>query len=128
MPIATANLGATERKDLKTLEGAFVVLRRMTYGQVVERRAMTKLSVTANSRDKRSIQGEMAMANKEVARYEFKHCVVDHNLEKDLGNDQTAKLDFNSSVDFDSLDPRVGQEIEKYIGEMNNFEDDDQEN
>jgi hypothetical protein len=127
MPIATADTATTERKELKSLDGAFVELRRMTYGQIVDRRAMMKLSVTGNPKDKGSLQGEMAMANREIARFEFKHCIVTHNLEKQVG-DQTQLLNFQNDADFVALDPRVGQEIEKYISDMNNFEDEDQEN
>lgn len=127
MPIATANVVDTERKELKSLAGAFVVLRRMTYGQIVDRRALMKLSVSGNQKDKNSIQGEMAMANRQITIFEYRHCVVDHNLEKEV-NGATVKLNLGDAEDMNLLDPRVGQEIEQYINDMNNFEDEDQEN
>lgn len=127
MPIATANVVDTERKELKSLAGAFVVLRRMTYGQIVDRRALMKLSVSGNQKDKNSIQGEMAMANRQITAFEYRHCVVDHNLEKEV-NGATVKLNLGDAEDMNLLDPRVGQEIEQYINDMNNFEDEDQEN
>lgn len=127
MPIATANLVATEHKKLKTLDGGEVELRRMTWGQMVDRRAMMKMSVTTDQKDRKSLQGELAMANREITRFEFTHCIVSHNLEAETP-DGTRPLDFNNPNDFNSLDPRVGAEIEKYISDMNNFEDDDQEN
>lgn len=123
MPNATVNLEETENHDLKTCEGGYVVLKRMTYGQVVARRAMMKLSVESSGKNK-DFRGEMAMASKEITQFEFKNCIVDHNLEAADGR----KLNLGSPVDFDSLDPRVGQEIEGLIGDMNNFEDEDQEN
>lgn len=127
MPVATSNIQATERKELKSLPEGFVVLRRMTYGQICERRAMLKLSIATGRGNKGDLKGEMAMANREITMYEFSHCIVDHNLEKDV-NGTVQKLNLSDPVDFASLDPRVGQEIERYITEMNDFEDDDQEN
>lgn len=121
MPVAVANTEDTERFDLKSLAGAFVVLRRMTYGQVVQRRAMMKLAISSGG-TKKSFAGEMAMASEEIQRFEFARCVVDHNLEDNDGR----KLDLSGPVDFAKLDPRVGQEIEGLIGDMNNFEDDEE--
>lgn len=112
-----------ERRELKTLPEGFVELRQMTYGQIVQRRSMIKLSFTSSKQNK-DFRGEMAAANQEVTMFEFKHAIVDHNLEDENGN----KLNLGVATDFAKLDPRVGQEIEKYISEMNNFEDDDQEN
>lgn len=125
MVVATVDPSETERFDLKTLPEGFVVLRRMSYGQIVERRAMTKLSIDASGQGKnRDFKGEMAMASKEVAMFEFKHTIVEHNLTKK----DDSLLNFALPVDFASLNPRVGQEIEGYIGEMNNFDEDDQGN
>lgn len=118
MPKAVANVVDTERHELKSLEGGFVELRRMTYGQSVQRRAMLKLSLTGKGK---SFAGEMAMASEEITRFEFTHCIVDHNLEREDG----TKLNLASPVDFASLDPRVGQEIEELISNMNDMEDDE---
>ena len=123
MPRATSNTQDTERHELRSCEGGFVELRRMTYGQVVQRREMMKLSLTS-AKGSKDFQGEMAMANQKITQYEFKHCIADHNLEREDG----TKLNLGSPVDFDSLDPRVGQEIEGLIGKMNNFEEDDEGN
>lgn len=109
-----------EHFDLKTLPEGFVELRQMTYGQVVQRRSMIKLSFVS-SKQQKDFRGEMAAANQEVTMFEFKHCIVDHNLEDENGN----RLNLGSPVDFAKLDPRVGQEIEKYISDMNNFDDED---
>lgn len=125
MPKATLNMAETERKELKTLEGGFVVLRRMSYGQMQERKALMKLTIGGSSKSK-DFQGEMELASKKIAEFSFKSCIVEHNLNP--GDDESVLLDFNSPVDVASLHPRVGSEIEKYIDEMNNFEDDDQEN
>lgn len=124
MPIAVTNLEDTERKDLTTAPpDGFVVLRRMSYGQIVQRRALMKLSV-ASSKGSKDFKGEMAMASAEINQFEFAHCVVDHNLTKADG----SKLNLGSPVDLNLLDPRIGQEIEKYINEMNNLDEDAEEN
>ena len=120
MPKAVTTLDETQRFDLKTCPDGYVILRRMTFGQSVQRRAMLKLSV-ASSKGSKDFKGEMAMANEQITRFEFATCVIDHNLEDENG----TKLNFASPVDFSRLDPRVGQEIEKLIGDMNNFNEED---
>lgn len=119
MPRATVTLQDTERLELKTCEGGYVVLRRLTYGQMLERRQMTKLEFSG--RGNKDIAGQMALANAQVQLYEFKNCIVEHNLEDENGR----QLNFASPVDVQRLDPRVGTEIETKIGEMNNYEDED---
>jgi hypothetical protein len=121
MPKATTSIEDTQRKELKSAPpDGFVVLRRMNYGEVIQRRTMVKLSVESSG-GKKDFRGEMAMASREVARFEFANCIVDHNLEDDNGN----KLNLANEVDFSRLHPRIGQEIDKYISEMNNFEEDE---
>jgi hypothetical protein len=123
MPNAVANIGETVRHELKSLPGGFVELRRMTYGQTVQRRAMLKLSVQSGGGRNKGFAGEMAMASEEIQQFEFRVCVVDHNLEDENGN----KLPIATPAGFARLHPKIGQEIEKLIGEMNNLEDDEEE-
>jgi len=122
MPVAIRS-NSTERFDLKTLDGAFVVLRKMDYGQILERRAMLKLTFSNHGKGKNDVAGEIAMANKNVNLFEFRYCVIEHNLERIEGQ----LLNLSNPVDVASLDPRVGQEIEKLIEDMNNFDGDDDE-
>lgn len=121
MPVAIARTTEGERKELKTLPEGYVILRQMNYGQIIARREMLKLSVTS-AKGSKDFKGEMAMASKEITRFEFTHCIVEHNLEREEG----VPLNLNIAADFDSLDPRVGQEIESYIGEMNKFDEEDE--
>lgn len=124
MPVAVVNLEEVEHFDLKSAPpDGFVDLKRMTYGQIVARRSMTKLAVEAKKGAK-SFMGELAMANTEVSMFEFKTCIVDHNLEDVDGK----KLNLAGPVDFARLDPRVGQEIEKHIADMHDFENDEEGN
>jgi len=121
MPVAIRN-DNTERFDLKTLPGAFIVLRKMSYGQILERRAMMKISFQSQGKSK-NMAGEIAMANQKIQIFEFRNCVIEHNLERTEG----VLLNLGADVDVISLDPQVGQEIEKYIEQLNNFEGDEVE-
>jgi len=122
MPAAVANTEDTVRHDLKSCEGGYVVLRCMTFGQSVERRALTKLSLDLGGKGKKKDdpKGELALASREITGYEFRHCIVDHNL---CHADGETRLNFNNPNDVNALDPRIGQEIEGYINDMNRLED-----
>lgn len=120
MPVATRNADF-EHFDLKTLPEAYVKLRRMTYGQILERRAMMKVSFSNQGGKSKNLAGEIAMANKAVQIFEFAHCVVEHNLEDDKGR----TLNLSTSADVERLDPKVGQEIETLIEKLNNFDQED---
>jgi hypothetical protein len=121
MPVATVNTGDTERHDLKTAPpDGYVVLRRMTYGQTLERRALMKLSIHTQ-KGKKDLTGEMAMANRRIQEFEFRYCIVEHNLT----DNQERLLNLADPVVLQTLNPRVGQEIESIISDMNNFEEDE---
>lgn len=118
MPVATVDINATKKFQLKTCDGGEVTLKRMSYGESVQRRAMMKLSFDASG-GKNDFKGEMAMASVDIQRYEFQCCIVDHNLTD--ANDRP--LDLTNVRDMSILDPRVGQEIETYISKMNDFDE-----
>lgn len=119
MPRATVDLTPGEKISLKTLEEGWVVLKKMTYGELLRRRAMAaKLQVQGGKSKSKGFTGEMDMANEMVTIYEFSHCVVDHNLEDDDGN----KLNLSSDVHIRTLDPRVGEEISQLIDKQNQFD------
>jgi hypothetical protein len=120
VPVATISLGDTERHELKSCPGGYVVLKRMTYGESLERRTMMKLQFTTRKGQK-NLEGELAMANRRVQMYEFQHCIVEHNLTDNM----ERPLNLNDPVVLNVLDPRIGQEIESLISDMNNFEDDE---
>ena len=113
---ATTNINDTERHELKTCEGGFVVLRRLNYGEMLERRTLAgKLNFQSQGRD---TQAYINMANRVVTEFEFKNCIVDHNLENDSGQ----SLDFRSAATITMLDPRIGDEISALIDSMNQAE------
>ena len=119
MPNALA-IANTEHKDLKSLPGGFVVIKRMTYGQKLERQGMIRIQFGMSRQRQSDVKGEMEMANKIATQFEFKNCIVDHNLTDENDN----KLDLSNPVVIDNLDPRVGEEINTLISEINNFEED----
>jgi hypothetical protein len=118
MPRATYDPSSTEEVFLKSLPEAFVRLRKLTYGEILERRAFMKLSVTGDNKKSKGLEGEIAMANRRVQEFEFARCIVDHNLEDESGR----KLNLGNPTDLNRLEPQVGQEIEKLIDDRNNFD------
>lgn len=125
MPVATANLEPEDPKPLKTCPGGWVILRRMTYGQKLDRmKHVGKLSVDMRGKGK-GTKGEMEMLQKGSTIYDFQACIVDHNLEKNIGTEEhpnIVPLNLKTMVDIDALDPRIGEEISSLIDELNNFE------
>jgi hypothetical protein len=126
MPVATANLEPEDPKPLKTAPpDGFIVLKRMSYGQKLDRmKHVGKLSVDMRGRGKGGTKGEMEMLQKASTIYDFRACIVDHNLTDPSGR----KLNLSNERDIDSLDPRTGEEISTLIDELNNFETSDEEN
>lgn len=126
MPRATVNLAATDRIELKTLppsgdeEGGYVVLRRLTYGQKIQRQQMA-MEVSMQAQGGRSSDPvmDMKMTQDKVACFDFGNCVVDHNLDDDSGR----RLNFKQPHDVFMLDPRVGEEIAMHIDRMNNLDE-----
>jgi hypothetical protein len=104
---------------LKSCPEGWVDLKRMTYGQFLERRDMASKMTMEASDNRRDRSAELVTMQRRVAAFEFRHCIVDHNLEDENG----AALDFRQPIILDRLDPRVGQEIGEYINQMNQFEE-----
>lgn len=138
MPRATIDTEETFRYDLKTLPamngdmGGFVVLRRLTYHQMMQRRDIAakigweeKRSTGKRSKSvkpEETIKAMMEVMNVATMEYEFKHSIVDHNLEDSSGN----LLNFTNPESFRNLDPKIGAEIGKYIDDLNQEIDEDE--
>ena len=123
MPVATTSPEETERHDLKSLEGAFVELRSMTYGEWLHRRDMaTKMAIEGDPRKKDS-KVTIDAIQTETTFYEFSKCVVDHNLT----DKQDNPLDLSTKKDFTQLHPKIGEEISALITEMNVWESEQDE-
>lgn len=124
MPIATIT-ERTKHIDLRTCEGGYVVIKRMSHGEKLHRRSMTKMSVNAK-RGKKDVQAEIDMMQKNVALWEFANLILEHNLETYIKPDDpesgTRLLNFKNPADVELLDGKIGEEIDAAISDFNNFE------
>lgn len=120
MPRATVSRD-TVKKDLKNLPGGWVELRTLSFEQMLERRdnAM-RMSQEVQATNSKKARVDISLANKWATQFEFKHCIVDHNLT----GDDDAPLNFSDPSSYAGLDPKVGQEIQRYIDELNKEDDD----
>lgn len=112
-----------ERFDLKSAEGAYVMLKPLPYGQLIERRdKASRMSMVTDrgSRDQTKMDIDMMQAQSRM--FEFSNCIIDHNLSDDAGN----KLNFSIPSTLNLLDPKVGQEIEQLIDDLNQLEEIDE--
>jgi hypothetical protein len=67
------------------------------------------------------VRGYLEIMNVAVTEFEFRNCITDHNLEDENGN----ALDFTRPMQAWRLDPKIGQEIGKYIDDLNQFDDEE---
>lgn len=120
MPRATVDIDDVEKFPLTTCEGGFVTLRRLPYGAWLKRQEMAlQMKMHGMERGQEAV-GELAMANRKVTEFEYKECIVEHNLEDANGQ----LLDFRSGRALDMLNPKIGNEISSYISQLHEFEDD----
>lgn len=130
MPIATVSTEGV-RKELTTLPGAYVVIKPLSHGQALYRREMATnqaMDVDTKAGKKQSAKMIIDFVQRASTAYDFRTCIIDHNLEWMPPNAQEAtKMDFKDESMLDKLDPRVGGEIEALIDSLNNFEERAQE-
>jgi hypothetical protein len=110
--------GEPDRRELVTLDGGYVMIRRLSFGEKLHRSAMNQLAVAMDSRNPESVEATMALANEKATLYDFAKCIVDHNLERKDGR----PYDFKNPEQVKTLDPRIGEEISTYLDAINNFE------
>lgn len=131
MPIATGVSTSNKKFELKTLEGGYVVIRRLTFGEKLDRKSfMDKVKVDSDGggRNNKKISTEINMMNKEVTAFEFAACIVEHNLEYNAGTDEAPDIrlfDFRIPAHIRMLDGNVGDEINELIEKFNDFEADE---
>ena len=132
MPLAVVTDMGGKRYDLTSCPGAYVVLRQMTYGEW-QRRSDLVSRISIETADQKTSRSRNAMRDfiqridtqsMEVALFEFKTCVVEHNLEDESGR----TLQLGNRMDLERLDPRIGREIGKFIDELNSWDEADEEN
>jgi hypothetical protein len=139
MVIASASASNTVRKDLKSLSGGYVEARLLTYGEKLARRAMVsgmKIEMQDRKRKKSDdkMSGEMNLVNEAATLFDFAKCIVQSNLEiadavgepNEDGSPPAHPCDFTNPSDVKKLDPRVGEEIDTWLSELNNFDEDEE--
>lgn len=121
MPKATVTIEAT-RINLKSCPGGYIEIKPLPYGKLLHRRdRATKMSMEQRQGQRDDTQKfDLEMMQQFTRAYEFKNCIVDHNLQDEAGN----KLNFAMDATLDLLDPKVGQEIEREIDKLNSDDED----
>jgi hypothetical protein len=109
MPRATTAT-KPQRFELETCPGAFVVIRRMNYGE-----HLTSRELATTMTGSRKGEASLSMGIRSSTLFNFTHAVVDHNLEDEDGR----KLDLSQQSDLNSLDPVVAEELENLIDQVN---------
>ena len=136
MPLAVVML-VPEHRDLKTCPGGFVKLRRMSYGEKLQRRGFNSKMEMDMERGSRKAKSVIDIFKEEAELYDFAVCIVEHNLTKlvdkrgvpcepDNPEAHEVPLDFKKPVDIKLLAGQIAEEIGKYIDDLNNFEEDDE--
>lgn len=117
MPVAVIT-SENHREELKTLPGAYVVIREMTYGErLVRSNLMGAMKVLKDN--KSDYAGEIAMQTEKMTLWDFANLIAEHNLEDTDGR----TLNFRNEQDVRKLSSRIGDEVGALIDKWNSFED-----
>jgi hypothetical protein len=119
--------------DLQTCPGGFIKLRALSFhemqmrmdiaGRMYQEEKVAKVKNTRQRSEEEIVRGYFEIMNVAVTEFEFRNCVVEHNLYIDEA--ETQLIDFTKPMHTWKLDPKVGAEIAKYIGELTQIEEDD---
>ena len=119
MPVAVVTNNFSEKIMLTTLPEGYVVVRRMSYGEELERSQLaTKFTMGASAGTK-DFAGEMDIQTEKVALWDFAHLIVEHNLT----DENETLLNFKNAKDVNRLDNVVGKEIGEIIDNFNAAKD-----
>jgi len=123
MPVAVVK-DETERFELKSLGGAYVVVRQMSYGEKMLRSGMTGAMKLLKDNKQSDYVGELSMETQKITLWDFANLIVEHNLQDMDGRE----LNFRNETDVRKLSSKIGEEVGTYIDKVNNFEDIDEGN
>lgn len=138
MPNVTIDPSQYERFELKTApadpndpndENGYVMLRPLPYGLKLTRRdKATKMQMraTADKRGRANQQEqiiELDTLNEWATAFDFSYCIGEHNLKDSNGQLLNFSDPKTVAMTLRSMHPKVGSEIEKYIGDLNEEED-----
>lgn len=128
MPIVTTDPNDYTRYDLKSAPpDGFVMLRPLPYGMKLTRRdkaskMMMKAGTPKGGRGAVTEQTiELETLSEWATQFDFSYCIGEHNLQKA----DESLINFANPLEFKLLNPRVGSEIERYINELNEEEDEE---
>jgi len=121
MPVAVVH-EEPERRELKSCPGGYVDIKRMTYGEKLQRRAFIGDMEMKSGKGSKDVVTTMKVFNEAAELYDFAHAIVGHNL-TDVDE---RPLVFTNPGDVKKLTGRIAEEIGQYIDEINNFEEDDE--
>lgn len=117
MPVAVVT-DEHHREELKSLPGAYVVIREMTYGERLQRSSLTgAMKILKDT--KSDYAGELSMETQKIALWDFANLIVEHNLEDVDGR----ALNFKNASDVAKLSARVGDEVGALVDKWNSFDD-----
>jgi hypothetical protein len=130
MPQATVTQ-ETVRRELRSCPGGYVELRTLSFHEMNMRQEMAarvyqeeKVPKRGQKRERPDIvRGYFELMNVAVTEYEFRNCITNHNLEDENAN----LIDFTRPMQAWRLDPKVGEEISKYIDELNQLDEDEED-
>jgi hypothetical protein len=127
MPIAVT--GGSVRKDLKTLPEGYVVIKRMTHGQKLQRGSLNDKMKFNSRKGSKDMQGEIELMQRSITLWEWGNLIEEHNLEEYVDPEKpeqgTRVLNFRDVRDCEKVDAPIAEEISTYISEINNFEPDE---
>lgn len=119
MPVATITEDTVEEK-LKSVPEGIVVIKRMTYGQRLQRQQMAMRMQMSMGGSKKDTTMDVEMLSRATSLWSFANLIQSHNLTDATGRE----LNFKNAADVERLAAPVGEEIDKLIDKHNNFEDD----
>jgi hypothetical protein len=111
-----------KRYDLKSVRGGWVEIREMSHGENLARQDMImEMSVKMAEQGRKGPDTmDLKTKNEATSAYDFKKCIVRHNLRHKDGR----PYQFANPLDWSGkLNPRVGGEIESIIRKVNRWED-----
>jgi hypothetical protein len=116
MPDATVTTEPVRRELKSAPPDGYVDLLQLPYYDMLERRDGAA-RLYAQATEEGEMDGKLFMESMQQwsRSYEFRHCIVGHNLT----NKDGSPLDFSKSETLRTLNPSVGHEIEQYIDELN---------
>lgn len=123
MPIAVI----TENEEKCMLKSCppdgYVIIKKMNYGQSLERQDMIAEIAMQMPKDKRvDPKMEIKFLQQKTALWEFANLILDHNLT----DASQRKLNFQNPADVMLLQGPIGDEIQRHVNRLNSFEDDEE--